>query len=269
MSDLILPDAPEPSIGPDPVESPAPSVAEAPEATVEAPADPDMFPRSYVEELRKEAADNRVRARQYEEAFEGYDSETKEAFLQFARLQYAASQGDQEAISALEEFYADDEDDVEEVDVDDADRPLTRAEAEEMATRLAREEYQRLTNEREQHQMQVQMVANVRSTAESMGYEFGTPEYKMLLTFANEDDVISLDDPLAEADKRMTAWKQSFVAAHNGQKADQADNSIAAPVGGGSAPDLSTQAWQPGMSEAQQHAAVRRSITERFNAAKG
>ena len=268
MSDLIIPDAPEPSVGPEPVAA----AVEAPEPVVEAPAaeaapDPDMFPRSYVEELRQEAAQHRTRAKKYEEAFQGYDDDTRDAFLQFAQLQYAASQGDQEAIAALEEFYADDDEEAVE-ESDEADRPLTRAEAEEMARELAREEYTRLTQEREQFQAQQQMVANVRSTAEAMGYEFGTPEYKMLLTFANEDDVISLDDPLAEADKRMKAWQQSFISAHTGQKAEQADNTVAAPVGGGSAPDLSTQAWQAGQTEAQQHAAVRRSIAERFAAQK-
>ena len=274
MSDLIIPDAPEQPVGPEvaaPADfhepEPTPTVDDAPEPTEAAvEADPEVFDRAYVEKLRKEAADRRGQLRIYEEAFEGYDPETRDAFLQFARLQYAAAQGDQEAIQMLEEFYADDaEDDTPEADPDDA--PLTRAQAEEMARMLAREEAERLYAERERHQTEVRMVSEVRSTAETMGYQFGTPEYKMLLTLANEPDVIGTDDPLAEADRRFKAWQQTLIAGHTGQKAAQADGNLATPqVGGGAAPDLSTLPWTDGMSEAQKHAAVRASIAEKFAA---
>lgn len=272
MSDLIVPDAPEQPVGPEPqpYQEPTPTEpapASEPPATSTDEVPFESLPKYWQEEIsrkRDSEAQYRMRAKQYDEAFEGYDDDTRDAFLQFARLQNLAAQGDPDAIQMLEEFYADD---APEEDPDPEDAPLTRAQAEELARQLAREEAERLYAERDRHQTEQRMVSEVRSTAEGMGYAFGTPEYKMLLTFANEPDVISSDDPLSEAHRRMQAWQQSLIAGHTGQKAAQADTNLAAPAtGGGAAPDLSTLPWNDSMSEAQKHAAVRASMAARYEA---
>jgi hypothetical protein len=270
MSDLIVPDAPDAPVGPEPY------VAEttiAPEPTAPEPAptaevdddNRDTFDRPYVEKLRQEAAQYRTRARQYEEAFDGYDDETRQAFLDFARLQYAAANGDEAAIAQLQEFYGDDEDDVED---DGIPQFQSREEFEQFQRQVAREEAERLYQERESHQAQVAAVEQVKVTARAMGYDTASPDYVLLMQFANQPDVISLDDPLAEADRRVKAYQQQLVAQFTGQKAAQADTTVAAPSGNGgaSAPDLSTLPWTHEMSEAQQNQAVRRSVAERFRA---
>jgi hypothetical protein len=271
MSDLIVPDAPDAPVGPEPYVAPEPDPEPAPAPEVPAvevdDPDRDTFDRPYVEKLRQEAAQYRTRAREYEEAFEGYDPETKAAWLQFAQLQYRAAQGDQDALAQLEEFYGDDE---EEAPEEESDFPQfkSKAEFDEYNRQIAREEYERLTSVREQHQAQVAAVKQVRATAEGMGYKFGTPEYRAVLGFANEPDIISSDAPLEAAHQRMEAWKQQIIQEYLAGKSGQADTMIAAPSGNGgaSAPDLSTLPWTHEMSEAQQNQAVRRSVAERFRA---
>jgi hypothetical protein len=270
MSDLIVPDAPDAPVGPEPYVAPEPDPEPAPAAEVPAvevdDPDRDTFDRPYVEKLRQEAAQYRTRARQYEEAFDGYDDETRQAFLDFARLQYAAANGDEAAMAQLQEFYGDDEDD----DTPDDGVPQfqSREEFEQFQRQVAREEAERLYQERESHQQQIAAVEQVKVTARAMGYDTASPDYVLLMQFANQPDVISLDDPLVEADRRVKAYQQQLVAQFTGQKAAQADTTVAAPSGNGgaSAPDLSTLPWTHEMSEAQQNQAVRRSVAERFRA---
>ena len=259
--------------GPDP--EPSAEVVDVPEApaepTVEAPTpDPDTFDRAYVEELRQEAAKYRTRAKAYDEAFDGYDDDTREAFLTFAKLQRAAANGDEDAIAQLEEWYADDDTD----DEPESDFPQfkSKAEFDEYQRTIAREEAERLYAEREQHQGRIAAVSAVQQRArDEFGYDPSpdNPDYILFMKFVNLPEVMALDDPMKEGQRRYEAYWQEKVQSYITKKGAQADRTPAStPAGGAAQPDLSTLPWKEGMSEAEKHAAVRRSMTERFNASQ-
>ncbi len=192
-----------------PPEGPAP---EAPPEPVVAPSDaPETFPRAYVEQLRDENAKWRTQLRGYEQAFDGLDDTEKSAWLEYVQLTKAANGGDEDAIATLQEagLWA--------VETTPAptDAPLTRDDI----ARLAREEATRIVAQDRESFTQQQAIADVRTTAQGLGYAPESPDYVLLLKFAND-----MDSPdLAKADQMVKEWKQAewdrFVAEKAGQAA--------------------------------------------------
>jgi hypothetical protein len=251
MTSLIQNEVPEEPIGPPPVEVEVPAEPDpAPE--------PDTFDRAYVEELRREAAGYRTRAKSYDDAFQGYDDETREAFLEYARLSYAAQSGDPAAVEALQQFMGgDDEPEVEPEPVID---PIEAARA------AAREETERVLTEREQRAEQAKAVSAVQEQARDMGYDTTSADYVLLMRFANEPEVLSLDDPMAEAHTRVQAYHQAIVEQHLAAKSAQADGSPTINTAIGAAPGTDPNAYlkDPTLSEAEKFAIARTRAGDRF-----
>lgn len=188
---------------------------EAPEAPPEppvadaAPQDPDMFPRDYVEELRRENAKWRTQAQEYNRAFDGYDDDTRQQLLTYFQLAKRAEAGDVDAARELQAWLGDDDDTT--PDESDDLPPMTRAEYEEFVRQAARDEAERLLSERESYQAQQAAIDGVRTTAEGMGYEHGSPDYVLLLKFANELDPAEHPDLLAAAHAQVEAYHDSIL----------------------------------------------------------
>lgn len=225
-----------PTVEQPPVHDDPPTLDPAPASAPDA--DPDMFPREYVENLRRENAQYRTRARDYEQAFEGYDDDTRQQLLTYFSLAKRAEAGDANAARELQEWLGDDADD----DPDADNFPTTRAEYEEFVRQAARDEAQRLYDERAARQEQEAGVNNVISTAEERGYKFGTPEYYLYLRFVSEIDTDERPDLWDAAQERMDAYHQSIVdKRQEAYLADKERDTMTAPrvAGNGTTPDLS------------------------------
>lgn len=261
MSDLIIPDpAPEP-VGPAPVE-PTEDIthlgtALQAERDPEPEPEPDMFPRSYVEELRQESAKYRTRAKSYDDAFDGMDDDTREAWLEYTALVVRAQRGDQEAVARINEMFAD----------DDEPEPVAPQQQVDYAA-LAREEARRAAEEvyaeRENARVQQEQIAAVRSAGESLGYKFGTDDYILFVRGANEAAQAGDEDPISAGDRAVKAYHQAIVDQYLASKGQQADTSPAIPSAGATTPDLSTRPYSDDMSEAQKFARVRDSALARM-----
>lgn len=260
MTSLIQPDLPPEPSGPEPFDtppSPAEALIEDPTPVVEATEpEPDMFPRSYVEELRAENKERRERAKRYEDAFDGYDSDTQEALLEWVRLSKRAEQGDQEAIAQLNEMFGDDDEDVA------ADAPVVPEPPDYAA--LARQAAEEVYREREQARIQEEQILAVRSAGENLGYKFGTEDYILFVRGANEAAQAGSEDPIKAGDAAVKAYHQAVVDAYLKTKGAQAEATTAVPDGGGAAPDLATRAYDPASPEMKKWADVRSSAMARF-----
>lgn len=190
-------------LGPDPVDPEPEPVATVEAPPEEAPApEPDMFPRDYVEELRREAAEWRTKYQSYNQKFDGYTDDEKEALLDYMFHARRAEAGDPESINWLNEMFGADDDAL-------ADSAPQFDEA--TFRQLAREEAERLVQEQQAQQAQVQAVHTVQSRAQDLGYEVGSDDYILLLKYANEADG---DDPIASGHERVQAYKQQIIDAH-------------------------------------------------------
>jgi len=230
------PDAEEPTIGPEPVgPAPAPILKDEPAAEVveETPtAEQDMFPRSYVEELRQEAADRRLQLREYEEAFGELDADDRSTVLEFFKLQNAANRGDVEAAQQLEAFYQEDPEPIGE------QPPLTM----EDFRAMAREEAQTLIQTQQAQQFQAQAVQTVQDQAKTLGYELGSDDYVLLMKRANGLDPEGVEDLLTTAHTQITAEKetarQAIIDAYIAEKEAVQSGSPALPQTNGATPSL-------------------------------
>lgn len=162
---------------------------------------PDVFPREYVESLRRENAKYRTRAQQYEQAFSGYDDEQREALLTYIQLSAAAQRGDKEAAAQLRAWFGEDTDEIVEVPAD----PV------EAARQVAREEAQRLLAEREAEAERERAITAIRERAEQLGYKPDSEEYVLLLKYANTPEAANTDDPLAYGDEMVKSYRQRII----------------------------------------------------------
>jgi hypothetical protein len=243
MDDLGMPDQPSVAEAPTvPVEAPETPV-EAPAAAVADEVPFEDLPAYWQEEItrkRESEARYRTRAQQYEQAFDGYDDDTRQQLLTYFQLAKRAEAGDQQAAQELTEWLGDDDnaDDVED------NFPQTREEYEAFVREAARDEAQRLYEERTSHQQKQDMIEGVVQRAEALGYKFGTRPYKMLLDIAvNDIDAEEGVDILAAAHEQYQAEMRELAAAHQGdylakKEADAASAPrVATP---GSSPNLAS-----------------------------
>lgn len=229
-----MPDRPEfvdddQDLGPDPAEAvidTAPPVVED-EPAPEPDPEPDMFPRDYVEELRREAAEWRTKYQGYNQRFDGYTEDEREALLDYMFHARRAEAGDPESIQWLNEMFGPDDDPG---IPDQAPQPQFD---EETFRQLAREEAARLVAEQQAQAAQVQAVQTVQSRAQELGYEVGSGDYILLLKYANEVDA---DDPIQAGHDKVQAYKQQIIQQHLASIQAQNDQVPTIPRGGSQAP---------------------------------
>lgn len=202
-------------------------------APTEPPDDADVFPREYVEKLRKEAAGYRTQVREYENIFGDLDDDSRELLTDYFRTANAAANGDQDAQRRLvEEFGVDDADDDEDVAQVAQDTGLTEESVRAMIAEAL--------GQRDQHEAQQQAIQSVQSRAKDLGYDTASEDYILLLRFANESAVPEDTDPLVWADEQVKAYKDSIVQAYLAEKEGQTGPRVSTP---GAAP--STAAGPP------------------------
>lgn len=263
MTTHIIPDEPPEPSGPPPATIDEPPEPEPVHPAAAGTPEPETFPREYVEELRREAAQYRTRARDYDQAFEGYDDESREALLQYVQLSYRANNGDADAARQLEEMFGGDDDDALSSPADPSS--LT---PEPDYRQIAREEAQALLDAREAERAQQEGIDAVRRAGEELGYEFGTEDYILFVRGAHEAVTAGNDDPIAAGDAAVKAYHQAVVERFLAEKGQQADTGLQLPTGAGTAPNLTTRPWTDEMSESARWAAVAKSAEERLRQAQ-
>lgn len=183
-------------------DEPTTAEAEAGEAA-EAPAeDAETFPREYVEKLRREAAEHRVKAKNFEQAFEGYTPEERQRFLELAADLNRDPERAYEGFKGVAERLADrlgisTEEAQVEIDETAEDTGLTRAEVEKMFEA-------KLKAEREE-QSRKQGVEAIKQQAIALDprYAENSADYVALLHIAQNDP--EADGTLEGAHKVLTA----------------------------------------------------------------
>lgn len=232
MSNLIDSTPEEPFQGLEPASTPmsTPEPTPAPDAVQP---EPDTFDRSYVEELRREAAGYRTQLREMESYFDGYNDEERQALGEYLRLSRAAEQGDPEAMQILNELFGDGEQEWDGGEDMQADQPLT----EEALREIARQEAYDLFMAEQAQQAQVQAVQSIQQRAQDMGYDQGSEDYILLLKYANDLDPSEHPDLLAAADEQVKAYRQAIIDSYINEKQQQADGPRTA-TSNGSQPNL-------------------------------
>ena len=255
MTNLIDSTPDEPFQGLEPASTPmsTPDPAPAPQADTQ---EPDTFDRSYVEELRREAAGYRTQLREMESYFDGYTPEERDALGQYLQLSRLAEQGDPEALAILGELFDDGS------MYDDPSMGFDGEEEyldEETLRNIARQEAYDLFMQEQSQRDQMQAVQQVQYTAEEMGYDQGSEDYILLLKFANDLDPNEHPDLLAAADQQVKAYKQQIIDAYINEKSGQADGPRI-PTSPGSAPNLA----QPPRTLAEAREALHQRLMREF-----
>jgi cobalamin biosynthesis protein CobT len=191
------PETTEPEAADEPAEEAA-EEAPAEEATEEPETPAETFDRDYVEKLRNEAADYRVRAKEFHEAFEGYDEAATAKFLDLARGLNDETRHREVGVEffnigkrILESLG----EDVGDLAAPDPNRPLTKAELD--AEFAAREEERNMA----------QLVEAIDHEIKELGYTQGSPDHYALMRLANDRD----DGSIEEAHKSLQAWKKGII----------------------------------------------------------
>ena len=275
MTSLIVPDPPEVPSGPIPVGDPAASaiiadtapIVEETSMTEGIPIEdlPESWQKE-ISDLRRENANRRTALSSYEQAFDGYDDETRDAFLEYARVVRAAQNGDPDAIATLQEWTGEDDDDVD---------PEPQIDPVEAARQAAREETERIFSERETARMRSDAISSVQNTAKEWGFEPtpgqpGHARYKRLVDIAANELPPDTTNPLEEARKVLegeeAAFRQAAIDEYLGKKGEQADRSPQFAPPNGAAPGVDPMAYlhDPTLTEAQKFQITRERAAERF-----
>jgi hypothetical protein len=189
-------------------EAPAEETTEEPAEEAAPPV--ETFDREYVEKLRSEAAEHRVRAKEANEAFEGFDEPTRAEFLDMARglndpdRHVEVAQKFYDVAKRVFDHYGIETPEM----VPDPNRPLTPKQLED-----------RLQQEREERDL-AEQTRILDAEIKSLGYETGTPDHfaLMRMAWAREDGSIQ------EAHKAVEAWKKGIItewAKHFQEKQDR------------------------------------------------
>lgn len=208
---------------PAPAAPEAPAAPAAPEGVVEpveaGGAEPDTFDRKYVEELRKEAAKYRTKAKEFE-AFESYSDEDRQVWATLAQTLL----DDPKAAAKYMKDIAD---------------HLLGDGTEETEDSGAEPEY--LTVQKfEQMQKEAdtaKKVQKIESDARGMGYDTDSTDYMHLLMVANRETA----GDIRAAHDRIEAQKQSWIDNFVAQKAKEAEGSPGVAGSSGFAPAQGTE----------------------------
>lgn len=198
-----------------PAETPAPEAApavpagdlaldhagDAPAApAAEAPAEPDVFDRAYVEELRGESAKYRTKAKPFLEAFDGIDEADRDTFLYLAQTYKADPVRAAQEMARLAQGLLGDE----------PEAPAAPADPEVMTVA----KYQEMRRE----EAIASEAKRIEAEAVGLGYAKGTPEYQYLLAVARNGD-----GNIAAAHAYIQQREQAAVQAYLAKKAAEAD----------------------------------------------
>lgn len=213
MSD-IAPDV-APAVEAPPAADPAPAPDPAPaEVDPFDSAEVQQFDRSYVEKLRKEAADRRTAHQPYAEAFGTYSAEEQAVWFDLAKELTANPKAAAEKFQQIAKEILGDPNAAPPPPAPDADKPLTQAELE---AKFA---------ERDQAQQLKEITAKIVSDATEMGYKVDTPEYRRLAFVAQYETGLDLK----KADEMLKAERQAII---DGYVADKANGPRLPQNGGG------------------------------------
>lgn len=195
--------------------SPAGAAAEPPAADpFDDPAN-ERFDRTYVERLRREAADARVSGKPFKDAFDGYQQEEVEALLD---LVTTIRQDPRTAAARMAEL----------VDVINQQFQEEAPPGEEPEV-VTRAEVERMLAEREQEKSISSAVQSIEQQASELGYKKGSRDYVTLLwTAQNETNY-----DLKAAHETIKADRQRVIDEYVSGKEKDADGSATRPPGGG------------------------------------
>lgn len=174
---------------------PADTSASTPAPGVPTPDDPaqqDTFDRAYVEKLRQESAGYRTRAKTYDEAFDGFDDESREVFLGLAKdLVNSPEAAARRMIEVSKQLLG-----------EDFDSALTGP-----PPALTREDAERLWAEKEAARGQEDAIRAVQNEARELGYKDDTPDMSELFWFASNQT----GGDLKAAHEKVEARKQAAI----------------------------------------------------------
>ena len=163
--------------------------------TAPAGTDQDTFDRAYVEKLRQESAGYRTRAKAYDEAFDGFDDESRDVFLGLAKdLVNSPESAARRMIEVSKQLLG-----------DDFDTALTGP-----PPPLTREDAERLWAEKEAARGQEEAIRAVQNEARELGYKDDTPDMSELFWFASNQT----GGDLKAAHELVEARKQATIDAY-------------------------------------------------------
>jgi hypothetical protein len=210
-----------------PVTEEAPPAGDAATETDPFESGADSFDRAYVERLRKESAQYRTKAKEFEplaQAFEPYNDEDRavwnEAMRLFAEDPKAGAEYMDKIVKAVQAGFEKERAEAEAPITDDNDKPLTRA------------EYAALREAEKAQAAQDAEVARIESEAKELGYDPASDEYTYLLTVASR---LQSGD-IKEAHAKIEAAYQARIDKYLAAKAADAEGAGAPPADAGDAP---------------------------------
>lgn len=209
MSDLPPSDAPADADAP--VDSPsvdAPASDTPPAGDSGGSSSEDVFDREYVERLRQEAAEHRVKAREFGEVAERYKffddvpDEAREILLDLNRalVEDPTGSGAREMARLLRQLSGDDFDSL----IEEVKTPqyLTREEA--------RKEAEKVAEERERARIAAEAEQSLWKRVSDLGYERNSADAGLLLWYAN----VKHDGDLDAAHKSVQEHNQAVIDAY-------------------------------------------------------
>lgn len=185
--------------------------------------------KSELKRARDEAAAHRVKLRQFEEAFEGYeDDDVKKALTMYRNLTKdpkAARKDFKDTIKNLERWAEENDIDIYDDEDDDDDIPPARKAKRQKAEPkyLTEKELNAALDAREKARMTDEAVKEIKKTVEGYGYKEGSWQYQSILFIANKDTHGDLAKAKEQFDADLKALTPKERAAHP-------------PVSGGGAP---------------------------------
>lgn len=170
------------------------------------PSEGDSFDRPYVEKLRNEAAENRVKANElqdqigrYSAVFDGVPDDTVDAFLELSKTLISDPDhaGPMELIRTARALLG-----------DRFDEALVESKAPKYLTaEEARKQFDQQMKEQQNEASRKAAVEAIQKEARDLGYEDGTPENNLLFYFA----VNKTNSDLAKAHEEVGAYRQAII----------------------------------------------------------
>lgn len=213
-------------------------VVEAPPA-IPSDAGFDALPKYWqdqINEKRDAEARYRLRAKGYDETFDGMDDSLREGWLELIRVANSGDEGAMDQLASMLGFEIEGEPQTP-LDAPEQPQYLTREEAAEIARQEARNLYEA---DRAQQQ-EADSIKAVSSEAEKLGYDVSTRAYVDLLFEANKIDQSTIPPGkslLEVAHEHLEAERQAEYDAWVQSKVDQANGSPVAPSGNGGSPSI-------------------------------
>lgn len=175
-----------------------------------------QFDRTYVEGLRKEAADRRVALKPYEEAFEGYNDEEREIWRNLATT---LREDPEAAATAMEAIV----NGIRGVNVSEIEPTTEKPAGPAETTFLTQEDLTKALKEKDEAAALDREISSLNAEVKALGYEQNTPEYNDLMWRAANQH--SFDVNAAHA-ARISQFEDAMTK-YLADKAQEAENSPA------------------------------------------